>query len=183
VARSAAGSGGSGQNAGDVFDLAAPTGSSGGFEFDQGSRNTLRAMHTTFNDVLWVVCGLGFVIALLALMGTGKTWEEYGKRGLLMERESGGGGSAMSAAALVERDEEIRQMLEARNARRARRGETPLDIEMELKRLTAPVISPGLREEVRDLVVARNHRRARRGQPPLDIEAEVERELANLTSL
>ena len=88
-----------------------------------------------------------------------------------------------SAAALLERDTEIRQLLEARNARRLRRGEQPVDVELELKRLTAPAIDPELRAEIRDLVIARNHRRARAGKPPLDVEAEIEREITELQSL
>jgi hypothetical protein len=146
--------------------------------------HTEGAMHSAFNDVIWIVCGLGIVIGLLSLIGTGKAWDEFGKRGLLMEREAGAGGShLLSAAGLRERDDEIRQMLEASNARRARRGEALLDVESEFQRLTAPVIDAGLRDEIRDMVVARNHRRARRGEPPLDVEAELEREIANLTSL
>ncbi len=74
-------------------------------------------------------------------------------------------------------------MLEARNARRARRGEAPVDIEQELRRLTVPQIDSELRAEIRDLVLARNHRRARAGKPPLDVEAEIEREIAGLSGL
>src|SRR5579884_3378599 len=119
-------------------------------------------MHSAFGYVIWIVCGIGIVIAGFALASSGKVWEEIGKRGLLMERERGfaGGGtgaSAMSAAAVAERDTEIRQMLEARNARRARRGEAPLDVEDELRRLTTPAVDDALRAEIRDLVVARNH--------------------------
>ena len=90
---------------------------------------------------------------------------------------------ASSAAALRERDEEIRQMLEARNSRRVRRGEQPLDVDEELAKLTAPQIDPELRAEIRDLVIARNYRRARAGKPPLDVEAEIEREIAELGNL
>ena len=74
-------------------------------------------------------------------------------------------------------------MLEARNARRARRGEAPVDVEQELARLTAPAVDPELREEIRQLVVARNHRRVRAGKPPLDVEAEIEREITALGEL
>jgi hypothetical protein len=72
-------------------------------------------------------------------------------------------------------------MLGARNARRAARGEAPLDVEQELARLSAPVIDPALEGEVRSLVIARNARRLRQGKPPLDVEAEVRRQLAELT--
>ena len=71
-------------------------------------------------------------------------------------------------------------MLAASNERRARRGQAPLDVESELRRLTAPSVDPALREEVRTLVVARNERRARAGSEPLDVDAEVARQLADL---
>jgi hypothetical protein len=136
-----------------------------------------------FATVIWVVCGIGIVIAFVALALSGKTWSEFGRNTLLMDRhDGGGGGRPASAAALAERDTEIRQMLEARNARRARRGESPVDVEAELARLTAPAIDDELRQEIRQLVIARNHRRARKGQPPLDVESEVAREIASLTS-
>lgn len=145
-------------------------------------------MHSAFAVVIWIVCGLGLLIGLLTLIGSGKAWEDFGKRGLLMDRDrasgNGWGGpaarGAATAAAKAERDAEIRQMLEARNLRRVRRGEPPVDIEAELRRLTAPAVDDELRAEIRDLVVARNHRRARRGRAPLDVEAEVEREIAKL---
>src|SRR5579875_3601239 len=140
-------------------------------------------MLSAFAIVLWVVCGVGIALALVALARNGKTWEEFGRGRLLMERESGGGnaGGGMGAAAAdAERDEEIRQMLQARNARRERRGQAPLDVEAELRRLVAPRVDAALRQEIRDLVVARNARRARRGQPPLDVETEIEREIAQL---
>ena len=84
---------------------------------------------------------------------------------------------AAAAIDLSERDAEIRQMLEARNARHAARGEAEVDVEDELARLTAPAVDPALREEVRELVIARNARREAKGQPPLDVDAEVERQL------
>jgi len=139
-------------------------------------------VQSAFGTVVLVVCALGIAGAVLALIVGRRTWEDYGRDHLLMEREppraTGG-----SAAALVERDEEIRQMLEARNARRRRRGESELDVEQELSRLTAPAVDDELRAEIRDLVIARNHRRARQGKPPLDVEAEVERQVAALSGL
>ena len=140
-------------------------------------------MHAAFGIVIWVVCGLGLIAAFAALILSGKTWEEFGKDRLLMESESSRETKQGSAAALLERDAEIRQLLEARNARRLRRGEAPVDVETELRRLTAPQIDAGLRAEIRDLVIARNHRRARAGKPPLDIETEIEREIAGLGEL
>ena len=139
-------------------------------------------MHAAFGTVLLVVCGLSIVAAVILLVRSGKTWEDYGKRGLLMDRELPSGPAPGSAAAIAERDSEVRAMLEARNARRLRRGEEPVDVEAELARLTrpAPRIDPALRAEIRELVIARNHRRTRAGKPALDVEAEVEREISKL---
>jgi hypothetical protein len=82
--------------------------------------------------------------------------------------------------ALGERDDEIRQLLEARNARRLARGQAPVDVESELRALTRPAADPALEAEVRQLVVARNERRGRQGKEPLDVDAEVARQLREL---
>ncbi len=142
-------------------------------------------MHSTFNIVIWVVCVLAVLIALAALIFSGKTWEDFGKGRLVMDRDSVQHSPSGSGMTTTERDTEIRQLLEARNERRARRGEPPIDIEQELDRLTAsaPAIDPALLEEIRQLVLARNHRRVRAGKPPLDVEAEIEREIAGLRGL
>ncbi|MEA2312046.1 MAG: hypothetical protein QOE28_2014, partial [Solirubrobacteraceae bacterium] len=78
--------------------------------------------------------------------------------------------------------DEIRQMLGARNARRAARGEEEVDVEAELAALTHPPAAsdPEIVEEVRALVNARNARRIARGREPLDVETEVERQLRDL---
>ena len=139
-------------------------------------------VQSAFGTVVWVVGGIGVAGAIAALLLNRRTWDQYGRDHLLRDSELAppSEASAASAAALGERDEEIRQMLEARNARRRRRGEAELDVDAELARLSAPAIDDGLRAEIRDLVIARNHRRARRGEPPLDVEAEVAREIAQL---
>jgi hypothetical protein len=149
---------------------------------------SLVTLPAAIQDAFWtvllsVVIG-GTVIALITFVGTGKLYQQIGRGGLsinedreLLRRAAGGGGARASAA---ERDEEIRQLLSARNERRIRRGEAPLDIEAELARLTAPAVDPALREEIRQLVVARNERRMRAGQEPLDVEAEVERQVREL---
>jgi hypothetical protein len=136
-------------------------------------------MHSTFNVVIWVVCILAVIIAFGALIANRKTWEDFGKGRFVMDHDV----KRDHGAALAERDDEIRQLLEARNERRARRGEAPIDVDSELARLTAPAVDPALREEIRQLVVARNHRRVRAGKPPLDVEAEIEREIAALGEL
>jgi hypothetical protein len=143
-----------------------------------------QAVESQFGLVVWIVGVLGIVAAFWSLTGVGKAWDEFGKRGLLMDRDGLRGPAAGSAAALRERDDEIRQMLEASNARRIRRGDEPLDVDAELARLTAaPQIDAELRAEIRDMVDARNARRARQGKPPLDVEAEIEREIAGLQGL
>jgi hypothetical protein len=136
-----------------------------------------------FGTVLWVVCILAAVGAFAALVTARTTWKDFGKGRLSMDGDAPHGPAAGSAASIHERNAEIREMLEARNVRRARRGEPPLDVDDELARLTAPMIDPELRGEIRDLVIARNKRRERLGKPPLDVDAEIEREIADLTDL
>jgi hypothetical protein len=131
-------------------------------------------VHSAFNIVIWVVCILAIIIAFGALIASRKTWEDYGKGRFVMDHEP------PRNTGVAERDDEIRQLLEARNERRARRGEAPVDVDCELARLTAPAVDPALREEIRQLVVARNHRRVRAGKPPLDVESEIEREITSL---
>ena len=140
-------------------------------------------MQHAFGTVLWIVCILAAIGAFAALVTGRKTWKDYGKGGLSLDGDASGGPATGSALASHERNAEIRQMLEARNARRRRRGEPEVDIEAELAKVTAPQIDEELRSEIRDLVIARNHRRVRRGQPPLDIEAEIEREIAGLSGI
>jgi hypothetical protein len=138
-------------------------------------------MQHAFGTLIWIVCGVSAVGAVIALALTGRTWREFGKNSLLLDRDLPPGPPPGSAAAAHERDAEIRELLEARNARRLRRGEPPIDIERELARLTAPLVDPELRQEIRDLVIARNNRRARAGKPPLDVDAEIEREISRLS--
>jgi hypothetical protein len=143
-------------------------------------------MQQAFGTVVWVVCGVGVLAALAGLLFSGRTWEEYGRNHLVRDTDrsrASGPVAHGTAAAALERDLEIRQLLEARNARRARRGEASVDVEAELRRLTVPQIDPELRSEIRDLVVARNHRRLRSGKPPLDVETEIEREIAGLSGV
>lgn len=140
-------------------------------------------MHGALGTLIWVVLIVAAVIALAAMASSTKTWDEIGKGSLLMDRDKPTGPRPGSPTALQERDEEIRQMLEARNAHRARRGEEQVDVEQELRRLTKPQVDQELRQEIRQLVEARNYRRTRAGKPPLDVEAEVEREISRLGDL
>ena len=152
-----------------------------------GVQSTLAqaALQDAFWTVLLVVIIGAAVVALITFVGTGRLYDQIGRGGMSINEERGrsvrpvppGGGGGGSAR---ERDDEIRQLLQARNERRVRRGESPLDVDSELARLTAPTIDPQLRAEIRQLVIARNERRARAGQPPLDVEAEVERQVQEL---
>jgi hypothetical protein len=140
-------------------------------------------MQHAFATVIVIVGGVSAVGALVALLLMSRTWREVGKNSLMLDRDLPRGPAPGSAAAAYERDEEIRELLQARNARRIRRGEAPIDVEAELARLTAPMVDPELRQEIRDMVVARNHRRVRAGKPALDVESEIEREIAKLGDL
>jgi hypothetical protein len=132
-------------------------------------------MQDAFGIVIFVVVGISIVLAIVSLFFRGRSYDEIGRGGIGDDREIRP--AASGAVSGAERDAEIRQMLGARNARAAARGEPELDVEDELQRLTAPAVDPGLRQEVRELVVASNRRREARGQAPLDVEAEVERQL------
>ena len=148
-------------------------------------RNTL-IMQQAFGTVVWVVSGVGLLAALAGLFFSGKTWEEYGRNHLVRDTDHSRAGARAGhspEASRLERDLEIQQLLEARNARRLRRGEAPVDVQAELRHLTAPQVDPELRSEIRDLVVARNHRRMRAGKAPLDVETEIEREIAGLSGI
>ncbi len=142
----------------------------------------------------YVLFGVMFVCVIVALASLrGDRYGHVGRGGLFEDgppggRGGGGGGSgsgAGSASAAVlaaERDEEICQMVEARNRRREARGEAPVAVDDEIARLSgSPTVDPGLEAEIRSLVEAKNARRARRGQPPLDVEAEVRRQISDLS--
>ena len=129
--------------------------------------------------VVFVVVALGAVIGIASFAGSRRAYGEIGAGGIEPDPRPRSPSTGPGAA---EQEAEIRQMLEARNARRVRRGEEPLDIEAELAALTGTpaAVDPGLEEEVRQLVNARNARRLRRGEEPLDVEDEVRRQLAAL---
>jgi hypothetical protein len=138
-------------------------------------------MEDAFGIVLFVVVALAVVAAVWAAIGTGDLYRQIGRGGLsLNDGEDRPRREPTGAMAAGERDAEIRQMLEARNARRIARGQEPVDVEAELAELTRPVADPSLVAEVRQLVDARNARRIRAGKEPLDIEQEVERQLRDL---
>ena len=132
-------------------------------------------MQDAFWTVLLVVVVGASIVAVITFALSDKTYAQIGRGGLSLDAPS----RAEPASGAV-RDDEIRQMLEARNERRARRGQPPIDIEAELAALVRPSADPGLEAEVRDLVIARNERRVRMGKAPLDVDAEVARQLREL---
>ena len=103
------------------------------------------------------------VVAIATLLMSKGSYDHIGRSDIMFDRD---------ATKDPFRDEEIRQLLEATNARRAAHGRPPLD-------LTTLEGAPDdeLRAEIRAFVESRNARRIARGEPPLDVEAEVERRL------
>lgn len=75
------------------------------------------------------------------------------------------------------REDDVRQMLEARRRRRVARGEPAGDVERELQELLSPSSPMSIGDEVaaeaRALIESRNARHRRRGEPEEDVEAEV----------
>jgi len=137
-------------------------------------------MQQAFGIVIFGVVIVASLIALATLVTSRRAYDQIGANGLNdgTDRPATEPTSGPGLAAL--RDEEARQMLAARNARRVRQGKPPLDIERELAGLIGTPVraDPGLAAEVRELVLARNRRRAKQGKPPLDVEAEVARALS-----
>ena len=141
-------------------------------------------MQEALGIVIFVVVGVGVVLAVISLFGRSRLYDDIGRGGLSIGEDrdlrAGAGGTASGPpVSAAEREEEIRQMLAARNTLREARGEAPLDVDAEMEALMrgSPEHDPALREEVRQLVIARNHRRRRQGKEPLDVETEVDRQL------
>jgi len=144
-------------------------------------------MQDAFVFVLVGVLVAAVIGGIWAAAGTADVYRQIGRGGLSLndgtDRPAREPTPVMAAG---EREAEIRQMLEARNARRLARGQAPGDVEAELAELLAgtgagAAADPALAAEVRDLVIARNARRARAGKESLDVEAEVARQLRELT--
>ena len=143
-------------------------------------------MEDAFQEVLIGTVIVATIIAAIAFVGAGKVYERIGKGAFALDEPDRpiGGPAPGSPAFQAEAAAEIRQLVEAKSARREARGEAPLDVEAEIASLTgtAPAgADDELRAEVRQLVIARNERRQRMGQEPLDVEAEVERQLRDLS--
>jgi hypothetical protein len=151
------------------------------------------ALSLSTGEVILIIVFATIPVALLTFaLGARNALDQVGKGQFAVEFESdlpskvtdsdAEGGSA-------DREAEIRQLLEAKSYRQRERGEAPLDVDAEMKRLLTEepkqpaAIDRRLVEEVRQLVVARNERRMRQGKEPLDVEKEVERQLRELENL
>ena len=150
-------------------------------------------MAAELSVVLILLCVVVVPIAAIAFARSGKGYEEIGKGRFAVDFDE---------SSEAEQHEELRQLIEAKAYRQARRGETPVDVDSEMERLlggrlpgedddpAAPTTEAdpaagtddpelaGIREEIRQVVIAKNERRERQGEPLLDVEAEVERMLA-----
>jgi hypothetical protein len=151
--------------------------------------DALLALSTGDVFLIAVIVAVPFAFLTFALGARGALGQ-IGKGPLSIEQEipQSTGGPAPPVSSDV-REAEVRQMVEAKAYRQESRGETPVDIEAEVRRLLDDRPSSslggdaGLREEVRQLVVARNERRARKGEEPLDVDTEIERQLRELENL
>jgi len=138
------------------------------------------------------------VVVLIALplgafvfaRGAGGALQQIGKGPLSLEQDFPQSSEGPMYAVTSEvREEEIRQMIQARSDRGVAKGRKPLDVDAEVEKLLAESSGPSLagdaslREEVRQLVVARNERRQRQGKEPLDVEKEIDRQLRELENL
>jgi hypothetical protein len=129
--------------------------------------------------------------AIVFARGAGGALSQIGKGPLSLEQDfPQSSGSPVHTVSAEVREEEIRQMIQARSDRGVAKGRKALDVDAEVKKLLATeTAGPGLasdrslREEVRQLVVARNERRQRQGKKQLDVEKEIDRQLSELENL
>src|SRR3954464_4757483 len=143
---------------------------------------------TVFIIVVLVALPIG---ALIFAMGAGNALQKIGKGDFALEQDfPQSSGAPVHEVSAEVREEEIRQMIQARSDRGVAKGRKPLDVDAEVEKLLATESSgpglaadKGLREEVRQLVVARNERRERQGKEPLDVEKEIDRQLSELENL
>jgi hypothetical protein len=149
----------------------------------------LLAVDTGVVLILVVIAALPIGAAVFAL-GASNALSNIGKGDFAMDHDMAEGPRGGAPVSKEIREEEIRQMVEARSYRREARGEDALDVDAEVDKLLASERGSGslgqdqgLREEVQQLVVARNERRVRQGKEPLDVDEEIERQLRELENL
>ncbi len=140
-------------------------------------------MQEAFGIVIFGVVIVAALVAVATLASSRGAFDQIGADGLNDGSDRPASEPVSGAGFAAVRDEEARQMLRARNARRVRQGKEPLDVERELDRLVSAPATPAdsqLAAEVRELVMARNRRRVKQGKQPLDVESEVVRRLSEL---
>jgi hypothetical protein len=130
-------------------------------------------VQSVFGIVVFSVVGISGLIAIGAFLFAGPPHSSIGGGGFAPPAPSSGSEPAEM------REDDVRQMLEARNRRRIARGEPGGDVDAELAALLAPEasnapVSGEVRAEAEAIVTARQSRRRRRGQPEGDFEAEVD---------
>ncbi len=145
-------------------------------------------MAVSNGDVIIIVVLIAVPIAAIAFAGAGAVYREIGKGMFAMDHENPSAGPSLeSKAGRAAQQAEIRQMLQAKAYRQRERGEEPLDVDEEMRRIQTPKVDvradPALVEEVRQLVLARNARRLRQGKEPLDVEEEIARQIRDLDGL
>jgi hypothetical protein len=130
---------------------------------------------------VYVLFGTVIVAAIVAILSLrGERYDHIG-RGGLFEDEPDRRAEPPAAVTAAIRDEEIRQLVAAKNARRAAKGQAPLDVDEEIARLTPPpAADPALLAEIREMVELKNARRLRQGKEPLDVDAEVAKQVRDL---
>jgi hypothetical protein len=144
-----------------------------------------------FGMVLILVVLIALPLGAFAFAkGAGNALKEIGKGQFAMDHDLPQRSGSPPPVSAAVREEEIRQMVQARSDRGVARGEKARDVDAEVEALLAPEPGKGslgrdeaLREEVRQLVVARNERRQRQGKKPLDVDREIERQLQELENL
>jgi hypothetical protein len=128
-------------------------------------------VQSVFGIVIFSVVGISGLIAIGTFLFGGPPHSSIGGNGFAPPPPPGSEPAEM-------REDDVRQMLEARNRRRIARGEPGGDVEAELAVLLAPEASNApasgeVRAEAEAIVTARQSRRRRRGQPEGDFETEV----------
>ncbi len=87
-------------------------------------------MQDAFGIVVFVVVILAAVVAVAGMAARNRAYDEIGRGDLSLDRLPPSPGSPSRA----ELEAEVRALVSARNARRQRRGQPPLDVEAEVQR-------------------------------------------------
>lgn len=93
---------------------------------------------SVFPIVIFVVVGVSIAIGLLTLGRPGSAYDHIGRGSFALDREGGDGDLPGGERVRPPREpslaDEVRQLVVARNERRLRAGEPPLDVEAEVAR-------------------------------------------------